>query len=323
MSTEFKVFQRASNARRETPARTADARERFAAITREQPDPDRAAAERAFAAGKIHLARTHPAHDPAGRENALHAMAHSLGPAAAELGEPVGDQPPVPGGVGYGFFYNPAFQGAFDNGTALTWDIICPNTPGGNVDTWLYVTAMNRAALGVEAFVSYYAQNEPRFKVFDWARDPHWQTDIPWSRMTDYLGATNAHGRAYQTIRVWNGTYRLAPGRWRNEVWLWNHDTDGYDLIYMYEYDATRADQGDTDAPPFTGSWGPIVETFQAHYHHTHDLGCLSAKLQNLNSDGDWTMPILLGASDSYVRTDNVGFHLRFLDPNYAFAVHS
>ena len=36
-----------------------------------------------------------------------------------------------------------------------------------------------------------------------------------------------------------------------------------------------------------------------------------------------WISVLLLSGSNSYVRTDNVGFHLAFLDPNYAFTVNS
>jgi hypothetical protein len=321
MPTEFQVFERASAVRREAPVRTADARDRFAEITRERPDPHRAQAERAFAAGKLHLAHTHPAHDLAERAQVLHDLAQALGPAA--LDTPADDDPPVPGGVGYGFFYNQGFQTAFDLGTALTWDIICPDAPGGNVTDWLYVTAMNRAALGVEAFVSYHGQDEPRFKIFDWARDPHWQTDMPWSAMGDYLRRREAHGQTYQTLRVWNGTFQVTPGRWRNEVWLANRQSDDYDVIYAYEYAATRDAQNSIDAPPFVGSWGPIVETFQPYYSGTNDLGALATQLQNMGDDGNWSLPALLSPADSYVREDNVGFRPRFIDPNHAFAVYS
>jgi hypothetical protein len=46
--------------------------------------------------------------------------------------------------------------------------------PGGNVNTWLYLTATNRSGLGVEALVSYDGQNTPHFRVYDWARTDPW-----------------------------------------------------------------------------------------------------------------------------------------------------
>lgn len=76
----------------------------------------------------------------------------------------------MPGGVGYGFYFNSNFVNDFTTGTSITYDIICPTTPGGNVSTFLYLTSTNRAAKGVEALISYKGQDELSFKVFDWAR---------------------------------------------------------------------------------------------------------------------------------------------------------
>jgi hypothetical protein len=96
--------------------------------------------------------------------------------------------PPVPGGVGYGMFYKGAFRRAFARGTSFSYEIVCPNPPGGNIDTSLYVTATNRAHKGVEAFVAYQGQDDTRFKVFDWARprrrSRHWQVDIAFANLT-------------------------------------------------------------------------------------------------------------------------------------------
>ena len=55
-------------------------------------------------------------------------------------------------------FYTSAFRSAFARGTSLYYEIVCPTQPGGNVNTWLYLTGMNRAQRGVEAFVSYQGQ---------------------------------------------------------------------------------------------------------------------------------------------------------------------
>ena len=51
----------------------------------------------------------------------------------ALLLDTLAETPPVPGGVGYGMFYTPAFRTNFARGTSLYWRIICPTPPGGNV----------------------------------------------------------------------------------------------------------------------------------------------------------------------------------------------
>jgi hypothetical protein len=52
-------------------------------------------------------------------------------------------------------------------------------------------------------------------------------------------------------------------------------------------------------------------------------MGALGAQLVSLDNNGVWGSWELLSASNSYVRTDNVGFNLVFLDSNYAFVVNS
>jgi hypothetical protein len=226
---------------------------------------------------------------------------------------------PVPGGVGYGMFYTAPFRGAFAQGTSLYFEIVCPNPPGGNVTTWLYLTATNRAAKGVEAFVSYNGQSEPHFKVFDWARPDPWQTDVPFGQLGSYLRTGSAHGQPHPVLPVWNSTYQIGANQWRNEVYLPNHAQNRWDLIYRFDYSATQADQ----KSGWVGSWGPIVETFQASYQHTNPMGALNTMLIGRNNAGQWGAWHLLGASDSTTRDDNKGFRLVFLDPNYAFVVNS
>jgi hypothetical protein len=54
---------------------------------------------------------------------------------------------PRPGGVGEGFFYTPDFKTSWGLGTSFSCDFVCPVPPGGNVNTWLYLTATNRSGL--------------------------------------------------------------------------------------------------------------------------------------------------------------------------------
>jgi hypothetical protein len=301
----------------EMPTEVADERESLAKITEETPRDTRA--EEAFIASKAQQVRTHPKLDSAERELALTELTERIGKERLEDALEKEETPPVPGGVGYGVFYNNAFKSAFAQGTSLYFEIVCPPSPGGNVNTWLYLTGMNRAGRSVEAFVSYFAQTEPRFKVFDWARTDHWQTDIPFGNLGNYLGITYAHGAAYQTLGVWNTTYQISSSQWRNQAFLYNRAAGRWDLFYRYDYAATQAEQ----TGGWIGSWAPIVETFQSPYVNTNRLGALRTMLISRNSSGAWGSWQLLSAANSYIRTDNVGFHVVFLDPNYALVVES
>jgi hypothetical protein len=289
-----------------------DQREQFAALTSNTPVNQ--AARDAFIDSKLLIAHTHPSVDLAARDLAVASVRKSLaGPSRPTR--------PVPGGVGYGMFYTPAYKTAWGQGTAICFDIVCPTPPGGNVNTWLYLTATNRSTMGVEALISYNGQNDTHFLVFDWARTAadHWQTDIPLSGLANYLRSESAHGHPYQVMTVWNMTFVASPVTWRNQVLLYNNAGNTWDLVYQYDYPATDAQQ----KSGFVGSWAPIVETFQSSYNQTNPMGALEIMLSSADASGNWGSWALLSASNSNVNTDNVGFNLSFLDPNYAFVVVS
>jgi hypothetical protein len=290
----------------------ADLRTRFKTISIKAPVD--AAFREAFVRHKLLLAHTHPHLDLQTRDVAVKSVARTLGSGASKL-----LSQPTPGGVGYGFFYTSGFKTAWGRGTSMAFDVVCPTPPSGNVNTWLYLTATNRSGLGVEAFVAYNGQTSVAFEVFDWARNDHWQTNIPFSQLGDYLTSTSAHGTAYQVLPIWNSTWMINGSTWRNQALLHNHVRGGWDLIYQYDYQATDAQQ----KTGWVGSWGPIVETFQASYSGTKQMGALHTQLISADASGAWGAWALLSASNSTVRTDNVGFHLVFLDPNYAFTVNS
>ena len=90
-------------------------------------------------------------------------------------------------------------------------------------------------------------------------------------------------------------------------------------MVYQYDYAATDSQQ----KTGWIGSWAPIVETFQSLYVNTNTMGALGTQLISLDNNGLWGTWELLSPSNSYVRTDNMGFQLVFLDPNYAFVVNS
>lgn len=300
-----------------------DVRRQFAAVSARQPADESFKA--AFVQSKLALAHTHPSADLAARETAVRSVSRRLGVAAPRalnrlmaIGS-VMSGPPVPGGVGYGVFFTPAYKTGWGRGTSIIFDIACPTPPGGNVNTWLYLTATNRSAMGVEAFISYNGQNDTHFRVFDWARDDHWQTDVPLSGLSDYLTQESAHGHPYQVLPVWNSTWQINATTYRNQVLLYNHVRGGWDLIYQYDYAASDSQQ----KTGWVGSWGPIVETFQPLYSGTSAMGALKTKLSSADAAGTWGSWALLSGSNADVRVDNVGFQSVFLDPNYAFIVVS
>src|SRR5262249_37847507 len=156
-----------------------------------------------------------------------------------------------------------------------------------------------------EAFISYNGQNQTTFRVFDWARSDHWQTNVPFANLGNFLRTMSAHGHAYQVLPVWNSTYQISATNWRNEVLLHNHVHNTWDLCYRYDYAANLAQQ----QTGWIGSWSPIVETFQPSYNHTNPMGALYTQLISRNSAGQWGAWHLLSGTDCSVRDDHVGFH--------------
>lgn len=295
-----------------TNSGTQDVQSDFLALTQKTPvDND---FRTAFLKNKLLLVRTHPTLDLISRDVEVKSMLARMGPAASEL-----LAQPIPGGVGYGLFYNQAFKVAWGQATSLAFDIVAPTPPGGNVNTWLYLTGMNRAAMGVEAFVSYDGKGNNHFRVYDWARTSQWQTDIPLSKLTDYIKTDSAHGHPYQVLSVWNTTSQISATTWRNQAHLYNHVRLGWDLFYQYDYPATDAQQ----KTAFVGSWTAIVETFQPLYSQTNPMGAIGVQVVSADNAGNWGKWAFLAATDASIRTDNVGFLPVFLDPNYAFVVSS
>ena len=323
MSDKIETAPFPSRVGRRLAQATEDQRVHFAALTAKTPvDPT---FRDKFIRSKLRLARTSPAADMAARNSAVESVVHALGTSAQHLLEGqtaqdiISKTPPAPGGVGYGVFYSTAFKTGWGHGTSLAFEIVCPTPPGGNVNTYLYLTATNRSAMGVEAFISYNGQNDTHFRVFDWARNDHWQTDIPLASLSNYLQSASAHGHTYQTLWVWNSTWLVTGSTWRNQVLLFNHVRAGWDLVYQYDYQATDSQQ----KTGWIGSWAPIVETFQSPYSNTSPMGAVESELISADNSGHWGQWRLLGPQDSSIRTDNVGFQLVFLDPNYGFLVKS
>jgi hypothetical protein len=292
---------------------TVDHQSAFAAISAQTPVNE--AFRTAFLRNKLLIAHTHPGLDVTARDQAVAALVDRLGREAAR---DVITQP-RPGGVGEGVFYTPDFKTSWGLGTSISCDFVCPVPPGGNVNTWLYLTATNRSGLGVEAFVSYDGQETPHFRVYDWARTDPWQIDSPFTALENYLTTISAHGVPYPALPVWNSTWAIGANQYRNQALLYNNARGGWDIVYQYDYAATEAQQ----KAGWIGSWAPIVETFQSLYVQTNPMGALAALVIGSDNNGVWGSWTPPSPSNSYLRTDNVGFNLVFVDPNYAFVVNS
>ncbi|WP_300164041.1 hypothetical protein [Solidesulfovibrio sp.] len=283
----------------------------FQEITRENPVPEDA--KQAFIANRFQMMASHPALSAEEKQSA-----HDL--LAVRPGGPAAATRPVPGGVGYGMFYTDAFRNAFDLGTKLQFLYLCPPKPGGNVTTWLYLTATNRASHGVEALVCYNGQQAMSFLVYDWAQPVEpWQVSIPYGNLLEYFATIGIRGQTYPGLALENATFQVQPGTWRNTVSLYNTVRGGYDLVYSFDYAATEAAQ----KAGWVGSWGPIVETFQDSYAHTEPMGAFLTNLLSQGPSGTWGSPHLLSANDATARDDGKGFKRIFDDPHFSWAVDS
>ena len=227
---------------------------------------------------------------------------------------------PVPGGVGYGVYYN-SNSLLWSNETLLFQRMIVPRTPGGDVASTLYNTATNRSNLGVEALISYNAQSDARFRVFDWARPSadRWQVNLTYSDLSDYLGnAESDDGVWRQELLLFNHTYKTSTNNWVNAVLLQNRVTDHLDVIYMYSY-TTSVETDNTYQPgEHYGSWGPIFETFQDHDGSNKPIGSHNFYLRQDGGYNSFT------TTNTYVRIDDADLDPPiFLTPNTGWAVGS
>lgn len=229
-------------------------------------------------------------------------------------GEPADDEPPLPGGVGFGVFYHPTYKTAFETGTAAEYTVICPTRPGGNVHSWLYLAATNRAARCPEAVVAYHGQDEFVFAVFDWARPEHWQAPLSPPQIREYLHEVVLDGSAYPALHVLTFTEQSGDGRWRNEVYLRHPEVGTFDMIHAFEYGATVVDQH----LGWEGSWGPIIETFQGRYRDTEELGFACFSVASRGAAG-WEPWERLSPTDTFVARDDAGFRMLYLEPNHTF----
>jgi hypothetical protein len=232
---------------------------------------------------------------------------------------------PPTGGVGFGMIYTPQFRSAYQAGTGIAWGIVFSVPPGGSVSGWLYITAMNRASLGAEAFVAYDGQTNVSFNVVDWSDPSQISNPAQWpvrrdiSTMQDYLGQIPVNGVNVPFLRVINITYLTgAPNSWANEVHVLNVASGTLEMVYQRPYQATLA----TQQSGSVGFWGPIVETHEPSYSGTGPMGCAVAKMGINNNGGPFQWSNLVPPQAS-PRNDGFGFKTLFLNPEFSWSVVS
>jgi len=299
-----------------------DARAEFAQGSGKSRQEERAEVQ-AFLASKKRLILAHPQMTAQEKQTAIAEIdARSAAPAVAEAEEEEDPaDPPPPGGVGFGFYYDPSYKIAWETGSALEVSIVCPTVAGGNVNDWLYLTSTNRTGKGVEALISYFAQDELSFKVYDWAQPDadRWQVDRPYSQLLDYLGLLEIDGKPYQTLHELNSTHQTGTFSWSNEVSLFNPISQQLDLVYSYDYSATIWEQKSGSA----GFWAPIVETFQDRYSGTRPLGFASTNLAPRLAESGWGAWEALSPSTAHLQKDFESFRIVYLNPNDTWIVTS
>lgn len=243
-------------------------------------------------------------------------------PSAAEGGAPAPD-----GAEACGFNYTHDFNIAYTNGTAITYQVICPTVVGGNFTNYLYLTATNRASWGLEAYISYpLPTSTAAFNIYDWSLA---QTDLqhgflrsfPFAMLGQYLFGLSTNNQIYQTLFIHNVTYESGNNQWTNAAMLFNVVTSTWDVFYSSVYAATLAQQ---QFFGLAGTWGPIVETHEGPNFVCKGLSTVGFfQTQVSTTDGAGTPMTLdfLTPSNSLSAGLRFGFQQVFLNANFDWAV--
>ena len=300
------------------PAAVVDVRDRVAAFSKPR-DPR---AEAAFLAARRNRVATNPRLTSEQKTSLLARF-----PAATTSDGPVPN--PVPGIPGYGFDYTLDFNLAYTNGTAITYQVICPTVVGGNFTNFLYLTATNRASFGLEAYVSYpLPSSNADFNIYDWSLA---QTDLqhgflrsyPFAMLGQYLFSLSAHGQIFQTLFVNNVTFETGNKQWTNAAMLFNTVTLTWDCFYSSVYTATLAQQQNFG---LAGFWGPIAETHEAPnfvFTGLKTVGFFQSQVSTTDGAGTPMVTTLLNPSNTLFEGLRFGFRQVFLNANYDWAVNA
>lgn len=283
--------------------------------------------QRAFLRSKEHLLRTQPTLTPAERRRHLSLLSRNLPFRNLDEDDMLGTRP-VPGGVGYGTFYTPDYKEAFATGTEIAWSAICQAALGGTSTKYLYITATNRSAYGVEALVAYPHPDECWFQVYDWSipepqdaqnNDPRWVVNLAYGTLNNYMQSQTINGILMPILPIYNSTKKIADGQWRNEVFLYDHTVSQWVSKYAREY----ATPDDAQHNAWVGSWAPIIEAFDTNYQNTNPLGVWNVQTRSADTDGNWSPWFNLSAQQAQPRNDGVGFQTSSLDPYFDWIVTS
>jgi hypothetical protein len=179
--------------------------------------------------------------------------------------------------VPYGMFYKNDFI-AFTNGTTFYSYITAPATVGGDLTDWLYLTATNGSVKGVEACMTYHGQERGAFSIYDWSlpkskNSDRWVCDVTYDELVPYMQNVRINGMTLASIYVANSTRVLRGTTWTNEVLLYDHAKQRYDLVYVHEYSL-----GSNEEQRWY-CWGPIVESDHHFKSRTNPLGFSSSSL--------------------------------------------
>ena len=218
-------------------------------------------------------------------------------------------------------FYNDAFKSSYATGTAITWEIICPPVPGGNVSDFLYITATNRTAkawrpCGLPWPGEFLVRNlrlgqagRLPFPAAD-SSFPTWAVSgKPRRCMASLCPVIAVMNTTYQQVRV-HGLMKFASWMWApgNGISSFSSSTQPHCRIKL----AIGWEAGALLLKP---SKTPMLEPIP--------MGALSTQLISRDAAGNWGQWSQLTNTQSQLRTDNKGMVPLFVDPNFSWAVHS
>jgi hypothetical protein len=219
---------------------------------------------------------------------------------------------PTPGGIGAGVYFRRDTMG-FNSSTAIYWRVVAPQFLGGTSTSLVYITASNQASHGPEALVSYRRNGEAVFRVWDWSTAPtanrsRFVVAIPFSSWGPYKTVVQINGQAHTTLYIANQTSRIEGTSWRNEVFLFNEQTQTFDTVWKHDF---TWDPDSNPATKFFG-WGPIIEPFAPFdFGTTQKVGFANAALV---ADG---VSQQLTPSNSTIVQRRLGFEVAHLQPNH------
>lgn len=226
---------------------------------------------------------------------------------------------PVPGGVGYGFYFY-YYSLLWASSTVADYYVIAPTYLGQPV-SYFYLTSSCRAQLGTESLISYAGSGEAQFWIFDWsqANGNPWQVmiDLPTANPQYLTIRPDEFGVTRQMVHIRNGTYYegFSGGlyHWENRVMLFNFVRGAWDLVYSRAYTTTNFTDNTYAYGDGSGYWGPILETFDT-YTSVNPVGF---DLIRLFQDGN-PVPKWLTTVNSYPLSSSP-WQLLSLAPNTGF----